>query len=62
MRPEQFRREKDCGAALAIAKALLKRCLITAGEYQKVKAALVKKYRPIAGSLRDAAGNAPRNG
>jgi hypothetical protein len=62
MKQEQFGREKDCGAALAIAKALLARGLITLAEYRRVKAALIKKYRPVMGSLRDgpAAGN-PRS-
>ena len=63
MNKEQFRREKDYGAALAIAGTLLHRELITTGEYRKVKAALVKKYRPVIGSLRDCpAGNSPRTG
>lgn len=59
MKPEQFQREKDYGAALAIAGALLTRGLITEKEYCKVKAALIKKYRPVIGSLQS--GDFPRN-
>jgi hypothetical protein len=55
MKLEQFQREKDYGAALAIAGSLKKRELITPGEYRRVKAALIKKYRPVIGSLRDTA-------
>ena len=63
MNIEQFLREKDYGAALSIAGNLLKREQITTGEYRKVKAALVKKYRPVIGSLQDCnSGNPPRNG
>ncbi|MCL1976231.1 MAG: hypothetical protein FWG61_08740 [Firmicutes bacterium] len=63
MRLEQFRREKDYGAALAIAGNLLHRELITPGEYRKVETALIKKYCPVIGSLKSsAAGNFPRNG
>ena len=53
MSPEQFRREKDFGAALAIAAALLGQNLITLKEFGRLKAALVKKYRPAIGSLRE---------
>ena len=63
MNVEQFQREKDYGAVLAIAGSLLKRNLITSGEYRKVKAALIKKHRPVIGSLQDnCIGNTPRNG
>ena len=63
MNREQFQREKDYGAALAIAGSLLGRNQITTGEYRKVKAALIRKYRPVIGSLRDnRAGNPPRDG
>jgi len=63
MTTEQFLREKDYGAALAIAGNLLKRELITQGEYRKVKAALIKIHRPVIGSLQDCpAGNPPRKG
>ena len=62
MNPEQFRREIDYGVALAIAGNLLMRELITPVEYRKVKTALVRKYRPVIGSLWDSACNSPRNG
>ncbi|MFV0485399.1 MAG: SHOCT domain-containing protein [Candidatus Saccharimonadales bacterium] len=61
MKPEQLQREKDYYAALAIAGQLLKRSLITQAEYKKVEEALVKKYRPVIGSLKYAAnGNPPQ--
>ena len=60
MKLEHFQREKDYGAALAIANTLLKKDLITDGEYRKIKAALIQKYRPVIGSLQG--GNAPRHG
>ena len=41
----QFEREKERGAALAIASRLLHRGLITEGEHQKLTAALTSKYR-----------------
>ena len=63
MNIEQFRREKEYGAALAIAGNLLKRNLITRHEYRKIKAALIRKHRPVIGSLQDnAPDNSPRNG
>jgi len=63
MKLEQFRREKDYGAGIAIAGSLLKRGLITPGEYRKVRTALIKKYRPVICSLaEDSTGNSPRSG
>jgi hypothetical protein len=53
MRPEQFEREKEYGAALAITKALLAQGLITPVEYRKIKGVLTEKYRPVMGLLRD---------
>lgn len=53
MKPERFGRETDYGAALAIAEALRKRSLITFAEHRKLKAALIKKYRPVIGSLQE---------
>jgi hypothetical protein len=55
MKLEQFQREKDYGAALSIAGQLLKQDLMTPAEYRKVKAVLIKKYRPVIGSLQDSA-------
>ena len=51
MKPEQFQREKDYGAGVAIAGGLLKRGYITPGEYRRAKAALLAEYRPVIGSL-----------
>ena len=59
MNRQQFIRETEYGAALAIAKAMLQKDLITASEYRRARAALMKKYRPVVGSLQ---GNSPRNG
>lgn len=42
----QFEREKQYGAAAAIAKQLLRRKLITPEEHQKITMALTEKYRP----------------
>ena len=49
----QFEREKQYGAAAAIAKQLLHRKLITQEEYQKLTAALTQKYRPAVNSSPD---------
>lgn len=63
MNNQQFRREKEYGTALTIAKTLLKRGLITQREYRTIKAALMQKHRPVIGSLqKDATGDSPRNG
>jgi len=53
MNPEQFRREQEYGAAIAIAVTMLRQSLITKSEYRKVRAALIRKYRPVIGSLQD---------
>jgi len=60
MKLEQFQREKEYGAAIAIAGALLANGQITDDEYYKVKTVLIKKYRPVIGLLQD--GRAPRKG
>ncbi len=63
MNLEQFQREKDYGAALAIAGKLLKQNQITKAEHRKIKAALIRKYRPVICSLQaHAPDNSPRNG
>ena len=41
----QFEREKQYGAAAAIAKQLLRRKLIAREEYQKITTVLTEKYR-----------------
>ncbi len=53
MNAARFQREKDYGAALFITGSLWDARLITAEEYSVVRAALIKKYRPMIGSLRD---------
>jgi hypothetical protein len=52
MTKEQFEREKDYGAAISIAKALLRAGLITEREYRKMDTNFSRKYRPIIGGLR----------
>lgn len=42
----QFEREKERGAAIAIARQMLRRKLITPEEYQKLAAVLAQKHRP----------------
>ena len=53
MNRQQFQREKEYGAALAIAKAMLNKSLITANDYRRLRAALMRKYRPVIGSLQN---------
>lgn len=53
----QFKREKECGAAFAIANRLLRRELITQDEHRKVTAVLIQKYRPSVSSQPDPAGD-----
>ncbi len=57
MIPNQFQRELDYGAGIAIAGHLLSSGLISTGEYRKVKAALTKKYRPAIGLLDEGPAN-----
>ena len=42
----QFEREKQCGAAFAIASRLLKSGLITQEEYHMLTEVILKNYRP----------------
>lgn len=51
MKKDQFEREKEYAAAVAIAEVLLKQRLITEKEYRKIKMVLVEKHRPVIGSL-----------
>jgi len=51
----QFEREKECGAAFAIASRLLRRELITPDEHRKLTAVLIQKYRPSVSSWHDLA-------
>lgn len=47
----QFEREKQYGAAVAIAKQLLHRKLVTPEEYQKIIMVLTEKYQPAVSSF-----------
>lgn len=60
MRLEQFQREKDYYAVLSIAGQLLRQSLITRLEYKKAEEVLIRKYRPVIGSLKCAADGDPR--
>ena len=53
----QFEREKECGAAFAIASRLLRRELITQDEHRKLTAVLIQKYRPSISSKSAPAGD-----
>lgn len=53
----QFEREKERGAAFAIASRLLHRGLITEDESQKLTVVLNQKYRPMVSSMRGIASN-----
>lgn len=51
MSQEQFKRERNYRASLAIAKAMLSRKLITEHEYSKIDKLLITKYNPVFGGL-----------
>jgi hypothetical protein len=51
MTPDQFARERDYGAMLSIAKNMCREKLITDREFQKIRHKLLKKYRPVLGTL-----------
>jgi len=53
----QFEREKQRGAAFAIASRLFLRKLITEDKYRKVSALLIQKYRPVVSNQRRLPGN-----
>jgi hypothetical protein len=55
MTKEQFGRERDYGASISIAKALLRAGLITEREFRKIDTNFQRRYRPMIGGLR--AGN-----
>lgn len=55
MNKQQFQRELEYGAAVSIATSMLRRQLITENEFCKLNAALIKKYRPVIGSLQEKA-------
>ena len=49
MTAKQFDREKNYGAAMAIARAMLAKGIITEDEYNKIDAMFTEKYRPLIG-------------
>ena len=51
MTPEQFAREKNYGASMAVARAMFSKGLITDREYRKIDTIFRKKYRPVIGAL-----------
>jgi len=51
MTPEQFNREKKYQAALAIARTMLKKDIITEDDYIKAEAILREIFCPVIGSF-----------
>ena len=52
MTKEQFEREKNYGASMAVARVMLSKGLINDKEYCKIDTIFRRKYRPIIGDLR----------
>jgi uncharacterized membrane protein len=48
---EQFEREKNYGAAMAVARAMLAKGIITDRDYRKIDTMFKAKYQPIIGVL-----------
>ena len=46
---EQFDREKNYGAAVAVARAMLNKGIITQEEYSRIEAVFAQKYQPVIG-------------
>ena len=51
MTKEQFKRETGYGAAMALARVMLSKGIITDRDYRKIDTMLKAKYRSIIGSL-----------
>jgi len=51
MTKEQFERETNYGAAMAIALSMLTKGLISERDYRKIDTMFKKKYQPIIGVL-----------
>jgi len=51
MTKEQFDRETRFGAAMAAARAMLSKGILTDKDYRKIDTILRRKYRPVIGSL-----------
>jgi len=52
MTSEQFIRESDYGAVMAVARAMLNQGCISTKEYRKIGAYFLRKYNPVIGALR----------
>jgi hypothetical protein len=50
---EQFEREKNYGASMAVARAMLSKGLINDRDYRKIDTIFKKKYRPVIGILQE---------
>ena len=51
MTKEQFEREKNYGASMAVARTMLSKGIITEKEYCAIDTIFKKKYLPIIGAL-----------
>jgi hypothetical protein len=51
MTKEQFEAEKLYQSSLAIARTMLKKALVTEGEFNMIEASLREKYHPKLGTL-----------
>ena len=51
MTKDQLERETNYGAAMAIARSMLTKGLITEKDFRKIDTMFRKKYRPIIGGL-----------
>lgn len=51
MDKEQIDREKRYGAAMAVARVMLSKRLISKEEYGKIDTIFLRKYRPIIGAI-----------
>ena len=52
MNGDAFKREYAYQATLAVANAMLKKGIITRDEFCQIDTTLLKKYKPLLGSLR----------
>ena len=51
MNKDQFDREKNYGAIMAIARSMLSKGIITEEEYRRIDAIFTEKYQPLIGCL-----------
>ena len=47
----QYKQERNYRVSLAIAKAMLKKGLISGKDYRKIDSMLIAKYNPVIGGL-----------